>query len=114
MVKWEDNVGNMNRWSELRWFWRDDVAEEVGVQLEEVLLLAVDAALLQLDQEVLPALLPQNYPAQRVHQLLVLPLRAPPLNHDRNRPLDHLPVFSHPQLRTRRAASALREHHWSL
>lgn len=48
-------------------FWTDDVPEEVGVQLEEVLLLAVDAALLQLDEEVVPALLPQDYSAQSVH-----------------------------------------------
>jgi hypothetical protein len=52
----------------------------------------VDAALAnELDQEVVLALLAQDYSAERVHQLTLILFRClRSLNHDRNRPLDRL------------------------
>lgn len=54
----------------------------------------MDAALPdELNQEVVLALLPQDYSAERVHQLTLILFRGlRPLNHDRNRPLDRLPA----------------------
>lgn len=64
--------------------------QQPGIQLHEVQLVSVDAALLQeLQKQVLPALLAQNQPAQRMHQRLALPV-LPPFNHDRHRSLDRL------------------------